>query len=907
MSRPKLRPAASGAVGYFHHRAVLCLSVALLATATGSIAPAMAQSTQNQTKSFSIPAGSLTSALNSFAAQSGLQILFDASLANGKTTGGASGSLTANQALSSILAGSGITYRYTGQSTITLDGPDAANSGATIDGAIALDTIDVSGGGGPGYDRDLPYQTPASTSYISGETIARYPVSSPSDIFRGTPGVLSGESRNGNSVDVNIRGMQGMGRVPVTVDGAMNANTVYQGYQGIGNRSYIDTDFIAGVTIDKGPSSAPGGGIGGSVRMSTIGADDILRDGQSIGLRIKAGVGTNTSTVPDYATRGGFNFPRGNRAPGIDGDADGMDRPGLFEPTNGNGSVAFAAKGENAEIFAAYALRKRGNYHAGKHGQLPGTSGNVGPHTECIALGMFCTTYPEWYVNTGLSAYRAGEEVLNTSVDTRSSLVKTKFRFGDGHSIQFGYTGFNSEHGELRAMELSGLEQRPQQKWLSTAEVHSFTSRYRWTPANNDLIDLKWNSWTSWQRMLQPTTAGSYYTDQLGLPRPTIARTLVGSDARMMGTDISNTSRFDTTLGGLAIDYGGSYLNEDTHPKDYVSIFLQRAAGRVARDGMREEINLFSKATWDPTNWLKIDAGLKYYYFRSEDRLTDADSYVGSYGDQQKERNGDGVAPSASVTLMPFDGVQVYASYTEGIRMPSLMESSNAFNMYIAPGLKAEHARNWEVGFNLMQDSALRRDDSVRLKLSYFDNTIEDYLSRTMITVLGAPLLSIYNIDQAHFAGVEFSGRYELGGFSADFGATYYTDVEFCRTSDTCVSSSLAMDYATNHIPPEYTLSLGLSQKLLTDKLTLSGRATYVGPRSAGYEPPPSGAAELIAPVLWKPYTLIDIAASYEFAEDKVLEIAVDNLTDRYYVDPLGLAAVPAPGRTIRAGLTAKF
>jgi hemoglobin/transferrin/lactoferrin receptor protein len=32
-----------------------------------------------------------------------------------------------------------------------------------------------------------------------------------------------------------------------------------------------------------------------------------------------------------------------------------------------------------------------------------------------------------------------------------------------------------------------------------------------------------------------------------------------------------------------------------------------------------------------------------------------------------------------------------------------------------------------------------------------------------------------------------------------------------------------------------------------------------------------------------------------------------DNITDRFYVDPLSNAILPAPGRTLRAGLTMKF
>src|SRR5690606_37675830 len=117
-----------------------------------------------------------------------------------------------------------------------------------------------------------------------------------------------------------------------------------------------------------------------------------------------------------------------------------------------------------------------------------------------------------------------------------------------------------------------------------------------------------------------------------------------------------------------------------------------------------------------------------------------------------KEYDGDGAAPSASITVSPFEGIQAYASYAGGLRLPSLMETSNAYNMYISPNLRPERARNVELGINVMEDSAFLDDDALRMKFSYFNNTIDDYLSRTLD--LSLPALVIYNIDKAHFSGL---------------------------------------------------------------------------------------------------------------------------------------------------------
>jgi hemoglobin/transferrin/lactoferrin receptor protein len=57
----------------------------------------------------------------------------------------------------------------------------------------------------------------------------------------------------------------------------------------------------------------------------------------------------------------------------------------------------------------------------------------------------------------------------------------------------------------------------------------------------------------------------------------------------------------------------------------------------------------------------------------------------------------------------------------------------------------------------------------------------------------------------------------------------------------------------------------------------------------------------------WKKYTLVDLFASYKINESLNLDVAVDNVTDVYYMDALTLGLMPSPGRTFRANLTATF
>ncbi|WP_428029132.1 TonB-dependent receptor domain-containing protein [Ancylobacter sp.] len=857
--------------------------------------PAMAQ----QQFSYSIPAGSLGRALNAWARASGMTFLASAEVLSGRSTQGLTGTYPPHQALEALLRGTDLAYNVSGATVTIRNAGEGAATGGTVDDAIALDVITVSDGGNP---VDRPFETAAPVAYISRETIERFRGSSPADIFRGTPGVMSGEARNGaGAVDVNIRGMQGFGRVATTIDGAENGVTVYQGYQGLSNRTYVDPDLLAGIEITKG-SDVASRGIAGTVAMRTLDAGDIVKPGETWGVRVKGEFGTN-SAEPEAGAKGGYLWPSTpSSTPVAVPSASGMDRPGTLDPRNGSASFAAGVKEENYDLFAAYAYRNRGNYFAGENG--PGANPvNTGPRTVC---GTYtCADWPEYVDNTGLTNYRAGEEALNTQLETESWITKATMRFGDGHSLQAGYTGYRAEAGDLLASRFTGERgQSTQQEQTAGTTVDTGTLRYRWDPDDNDLIDLKSNLWTTRLELRNPRRGSTIPTpESLGLP----AGYRTGSDTVMWGADATNTSHLSfERYGSLDLVTGLSYLNEDTRPSDY----SQALEGWLnLRDAAREEAAVFSKVAYQPLDWLTLNAGLRYSHYWSDDRSTNSNS---AYVNPEPERDEGGFSPSVGVTVEPVDGAQLYVNYSNALRFPSLFEAGSAFTIIPNPDLKPERSSNWEIGANYVRDGLFSANDQGMLKFSYFNWDVKDYVTREFRAFQGDGYewfgMQVYNIDRAKFAGLEFSARYENAGFTAAFGANYYLDIEYCRTADNCDSKTLYGDYATNHVPPEYMVNLTLSQKFLDDTLTLGGQVSYIGPRAIGHgQVTAQGAAQFITQINWDPYLLVDVFAEYKINENLTASIRVENLTDQYYVDPLGLVNQPGPGRTFYAGLTGTF
>lgn len=95
----------------------LAMLAAMTLAADGSAGHAVAQ---EQAVGISIPAGSLSSALNALAGQSGLQIGFDSALVRGLTTRGLTGNFTPGAALDQLLSESGLTYSFSDSRTVVV-------------------------------------------------------------------------------------------------------------------------------------------------------------------------------------------------------------------------------------------------------------------------------------------------------------------------------------------------------------------------------------------------------------------------------------------------------------------------------------------------------------------------------------------------------------------------------------------------------------------------------------------------------------------------------------------------------------------------------------------------------------------------------------------------------------------
>jgi hemoglobin/transferrin/lactoferrin receptor protein len=855
-------------------RGIAIAAALLVGTSITGFAPASAQGVAAQdTRSFSVAGGPLSGALIAVGSQAGLQVSYVPALARNKTSAGATGSLTPEAALLRVLSGTGLVYRFTGPATVTIEDAGVATTGSAgdaVDGEIQLEPIYVTGanravGGGVPENADQPYQSIGSTSFVTTEQVDRFRGISAGDLLKSTPGVIAAGNHNGASLGVNIRGMQAMNRVKVTIDGTEQTTSTWRGYLGSDDRVYVDQDLIADIGIAKGPSGGAegAGAIGGVVSFRTLGAKDVVEDGKSFGARLR--LGTHDNAV----------------SPRIDSFDQRTDAPGLFDFENGWGNVALATTQENFDLFFAVAKRKSGNYFAGQNG----------PSTWQPSPGR---NYP-------LSYTKPGEEVFNTSSDAESILAKATFRPTDDQTIEFGFSHYGNTFGEAIGSLLTMQDNTLRQTLLADANVETYNVRYRYDPAS-DLIDFRANAFATDVESNTVSVGPALYFPPFLTPenRPP-AQDRRFSETWTYGVNASNTSRIDTGFGGLALDYGASYVLEDTDGQPYLSgrAYWNDIGVRLQPSvGTRELAGVFTRGEYTPFEWLKINAGLRYDHFSIEDKGPPS-----PYGDFA-DKDGGRLSPTIGLTLEPVKGLQFYGLYSEGYRPPSLRESIHS-DSTLAPNplLRPEIARNWEFGTNVFMENALFDGDKAGVKATYFMNTYEDYISRVTNPNggPGRPFYSVANLDEAWFDGIELSGTYDTGRFFAEGTLTYYTDFGYCDAVRGCNGQAIDNDYAVNYLVPEISTSLTLGARFFEKRLTVGTRVSHTGARVG-----PAPTSYLQSTNYWLPYTLVDAYVDYKIHDNVTLNISGENLTDRYYIDALN-GWMPSPGRTIRASLTAQF
>lgn len=474
-----------------------------------------------------------------------------------------------------------------------------------------------------------------------------------------------------------------------------------------------------------------------------------------------------------------------------------------------------------------------------------------------------------------------GQVVRGTGFDVLSGMLKSTIRPTENSELKLGWIGSEDSWTE-------GVD-----TYSSTLKQNTLTARYNITDEDNSWLDLHINGAVNLANLDQTYLKDvRQFNSETGLPSIVPAGSKATYDLDTTGLDIWNTSRFETGALAHELTYGGDWLSDDIN-----TTAADGGANVYTPSGKRTVwgLHLQDKVTYE---WLEVIGGLRY------------DSY--SLDDDDLENSGNRLSPRITVGVSPFTndafkGLQVYSTYAEGYRSPSVTETlmsgfhpnGVAFPFLPNPNLKPETGKTWEVGVNYQRDGLVYEDDSLRLKAAYFNNDVSDYIGSTTLSAHNptsgcpffdprVPICSQYqNFANAKINGVEMEAMYDAGylfaGLSASVTNGYTVSYKGVRKDLATIPSS------------QVTASLGF-RMLDNNALTFGGEVQYNGaPKGAIYA---------------EDYTLVNVFANYQVNDNLRLDFRADNLFDVKYSNPLNATTtsiVYEPGLTVKMGATMRF
>jgi vitamin B12 transporter len=215
----------------------------------------------------------------------------------------------------------------------------------------------------------------------------------------------------------------------------------------------------------------------------------------------------------------------------------------------------------------------------------------------------------------------------------------------------------------------------------------------------------------------------------------------------------------------------------------------------------------------------------------------------------------------APTYVIAATGTQLKGSYGTGFKAPTLTQlfvSFPSFDFFANPDLKPETSEGYDVGFE--QPLA---HGNLRLGATWFHTVITNLIDTN------AEFTSYANIGRATTYGVE---SFVSARFSRRLSAR--VDYTYTHARDDIADTDLLRR-------PRTKLSASTTWRA-TDRLSITASTLYVG---AWMD---VARDSLLSQVKASPYSVVNIAGSYDVGHGVTLFARVDNLLDRHYQNPSG-------------------
>jgi vitamin B12 transporter len=313
---------------------------------------------------------------------------------------------------------------------------------------------------------------------------------------------------------------------------------------------------------------------------------------------------------------------------------------------------------------------------------------------------------------------------------------------------------------------------------------------------------------------------------------------------------------FDPNDATLAFGNDPGYFRGDRTKLDYQGN-INVVAGQVVTIGAeheRDTINDSSPATGAYSNnagFVQLQSSFGERFFNTASLRYDGNSQFGGATTYR-------IAPAM---VVPETDTTFRGSVGTGFKAPTLdqlFDSFPAFGFFANPNLVPEKSFGWDAG---VEQKFL--DRRVSVGATYFHNNIKNLID------FNDTFTTLINVGEATTYGVE------------SFVAYKPWDVLSLRADYTYTMARNDITDEALSRRPKHKASLSATWQV-TERASLTGTVLYTGSWID------SNRSGTMAGLVASPYTLVNIAGSYDVGHGVTAFARIDNLTDRHYQDPIG-------------------
>lgn len=637
-------------------------------------------------------------------------------------------------------------------------------------------------------------------------------------VLSAEPAINFGGGTGGTSQWTTIRGM-GQDQIDIKVDNTYS-DTQFFHHQ---SRFMLDPSLIKRIDVRKGAGSASAGigATSGSIEATTVDAQDLLREGQEFGFKLNAGVSSNKGHSQGASVYG---------------------KSGAFD-------ALLSGNWETAENY------KGGKGYTNKEGSDTVKNSALGQRGLLAKLGFDINENNRLVLSHRQERYhgeRALREEFDFSQDWATAETLTKEKEKQGYTLGARAGVGRSGKPTYYLLDKNGA---------TVANDENNQPRYRITTQNT--TNLEWISKNL--GFITELKANAYVMEK--------SREETDSHSKTKVTTKGANINFDSEIGSNhLVKYGVNYRHQEGKPNSIEAFAKNRRTGALEATGVtnrqeKEDIGVYAEGIWG-FGPVTMTTGLRYDHF----------DFKANNG--KKASDGE-FNPSVGLIWEVATGFSLNTNLNYATRSPRLYEValSGSGVRSVADNLKAEKARNTEIGFNYDYN------DQISLNGSYFWQKVKDAHAVLNNTIVNSALVRNH--------GYELGAAYKQGGFKFRLGVAD-------SKPETYTFNGASLDSTVYAVATGRTWTAAISYKFEQPSLEIGWKGRFVEGETGT---PSRGSNAASTNVKQAGYGVNDFYASWEANKNLTLNFAVNNAFNKNYKSHsqrAGASSLAGAGRDFR-------